>query len=94
MNHTTICFDANLAGFGRWCSNRLRKLGYRVIILVPSGIGKWDMLVKRYAKKNRAILVTTDKTIGYEPKIVLPMSKPKYETWYTILIKKLHEIEN
>jgi len=86
-----LVFDHSIIGFARWCRRRLELLGYKVVI-PPTGVMKHDMLLEEYAERVNGIIVTTDKSIKYKHKVLLDMptdKKPKYEKWYTELIKKL-----
>ena len=82
-----LIFDVSLRGFAKRYSKYLKMLGYRILI-APDSL-KHDHILAEYARRHNAIIVTTDKFFPYERKIILPMSKPKYETWYTLLLKSL-----
>ena len=84
----TLLFDVSLVGFYRWVRRRLELLGIRVILTRY----KNDKDIALEAEKLNAIVVTTDKTFQYPYKIVLPMRRPKYETWLTYLLKQLREV--
>lgn len=95
-----LVFDCCLTGFARWCRSRLEALGFEVVI-PPRMIARYDEFLARYARERGAIIVTTDRSFCYEPKIVLPtwfeaqrkVGKPKYEKLYTILIKHLSNLK-
>jgi len=91
-----LIFDISLRGFARRYGKYLRKIGYKVLI-APDSL-KLDDFLAEYARRINAIIITTDKRFPYSNKIVLPMDrkkqngelvKPKYEVWYTYLIKYL-----
>ena len=89
-----LIFDVSLRGFARRYIKYLEMLGYQVEI-VPDSL-KHDHILAEYARKKNGIVITTDKYFPYDMKIVLPMSpakKPKYEVWYTTLLKALHYIK-
>jgi len=88
-----IIFDVSLRGFAKRYAKYLKLLGYQIMI-TPDSL-KHDHILAEYAKKKNALVITTDKYFPYKKKIVLPLSpikKPKYEVWYTLLLKALSHI--
>lgn len=86
-----LLFDVSLKGFYFWSKKRFELIGVKTSLTHY----KHDFHIVREAVRKKAIVVTTDKSFPYEKKIVLPMSKPKYEVWITLILKTLsHMYQN
>jgi len=81
-----LLFDPHLKDFVKWGKKRLKLLGFDIKILLAEGR---DKLLNKY---KGAILITTDPSIDYEPKIVIPIHpRPlivlrRYQRVYTLRV--------
>jgi len=95
----TLVFDESLRGFCRWAKHRLELLGF-MVVEAPYKEDEHIVAWIRSMLKNPAVVVTTDRSFPYNPKIVLPtffptnkgVGKPKYEKLYTRLVAELHKL--
>lgn len=79
--------DIPCIGFLRWARRRLELLGIEILI-PPESVARDDLTLSEWAKSLGGLVVTTDRGFP-EPKILLPMDRPKYERWLTILLKEI-----
>ena len=94
MSRVRLIFDVCCVGFARRYRRVLEAKGIEVIE-APRWAVRNDQVLREYADRLGAIVVTADKHFPGS-KIVLPMDfgggrkKPKYERWHTFLMRELH----
>jgi len=85
-----LVFDLSVIGFARRYRRILELKGIEVVI-PPRSIAMHDPILHRYAMMLGGIVVTSDKGFP-DPKILLPMERPKYEKWHTVLMREVNRI--
>ena len=102
MTRYIVC-DASVVGFCKYVANRLRALGFEVVLCHEK---MSDYSVLELAKRLNAIILTADrdfKFMGYDKVIILPkgvglrtqtgkLKRRFYEEWWTLFCKELHKL--